>query len=278
MNFRIYFLPLVIIIFLSSCTSSSSEPLILSEQQEKNTLNEYKDMLEKKKYEEAYKKLLILENVNNISSYAKNEIGNFYENGIYVDKNLELALKYYVEAGNKNYIPAIYNVGRVRLEQGHYTEAASIFKTIENDNFAPALNLIGVMYNYGYGYDVDLGNALKYYKKAALLGNPDAQFNIGQMYFKGNGGNGDFKEAFKWYTLSANQNYSLAKIQLATLYFKGYGVEANINTAINIIKPLAIDGHPDAIYNLRLYYKKLNNSKDYEYWDKVCKKNHDCDI
>ncbi|WP_313044218.1 tetratricopeptide repeat protein [Acinetobacter sp.] len=278
MNFRLYFIPLVIVFFLSSCSSSSSEPLILSEQQEKNILNEYKGLLEKKKYEKAYKKLLTLENVNNISSYAKNELGNFYENGIYVDKNLDSALKYYAEAGNENYIPAIYNVGRVRLEQGYYTEAASIFKEIENDNFAPAFNLIGVMYNYGYGYDVDLEKALKYYKKAALLGNPDAQFNIGQMYFDGIGVNKDFKEAFKWYTLSANQNYSLAEIQLATLYFKGYGVGANINTAIEIIKPLAINGNPDAIYNLRLYYKKLNNSKDYEYWDKVCKKNHDCDI
>lgn len=278
MNFRLYFSPLIIIFFLSSCSSNSSDQLILSEQQEKNILNEYKGMLEKKKYEEAYKKLLILENINTISSYAKNEIGYFHENGIYVDNNLELALKYYAEAGNKNYIPAIYNVGRVRLEQGYYTEAASIFKTIENDNFAPALNLIGVMYNYGYSYDVDLESALKYYKKAASLGNPDAQFNIGQIYFEGIGGNEDFKEAFKWYAFSANQNYSLAKLQLATLYFKGYGVEANINTAINIIKPLAIDGNPDAIYNLRLYYKKLNNSKDYEYWNKVCKKTHGCDI
>ncbi|WP_180170696.1 MULTISPECIES: SEL1-like repeat protein [unclassified Acinetobacter] len=102
MNFRLYFLPLVIVFFLSSCSSSSSEPLILSEQQEKNILNEYKGLLEKKKYEKAYKKLLTLENVNNISSYAKNELGNFYENGIYVDKNLDSALKYYAEAGNEN--------------------------------------------------------------------------------------------------------------------------------------------------------------------------------
>ncbi len=57
MNFRLYFLPLVIVFFLSSCSSSSSEPLILSEQQEKNILNEYKGLLEKKKYEKAYKKL-----------------------------------------------------------------------------------------------------------------------------------------------------------------------------------------------------------------------------
>lgn len=278
MNLKIYTSVLILAFLSVSCSSSSSDILNTTEKKENTVENEYRKLVENQEYEKAFKKLFALENLNDSRNYAKNEIGFFYENGLYVNKNIDLAEKYYAEAGNENYTPALYNMGRLKLESGNYTEAASIFETIEKNNFAPALNLLGVMYNYGYSYDVNLEKALSYYKKAAVLGNPDAQFNIGQMYFEGEGIAKNFEEAFKWYSLSADQNYPLAKLQLATLYFKGYGVKVDINNAIEIIKPLANAGNPDAIYNLRIYYKKNNDLKEYEYWDLVCKKTNGCDL
>ena len=55
-------------------------------------------------------------------------------------------------------------------------------------------------------------------------------------------------------------------------------LKVDINNAIEIIKPLANEGNPDAIYNLRIYYKKNNDLKEYEYWNLVCKKTNGCDL
>lgn len=278
MNLKIY-TSVLILAFLSVSGSSSSSDILNKREKKQNTLeNEYRTLVENQEYEQAFKKLFALKNLNSSINYANNEIGFFYENGLYVNKNIDLAKKYYAEAANKNYTPAIYNIGRLKLESEDYKEAASILEKIEKNNFAPALNLLGVMYNYGYGYDINLENALRYYKKAAVLGNPDAQFNIGQMYFEGGAIAKNFEEAFKWYSLSADQNYPLAKLQLATLYFKGYGVKVDINKAIEIIRPLANEGNVNAIYNLRIYYKKNNDLKEYEYWDLVCKETNGCDL
>ena len=48
-------------------------------------------------------------------------------------------------------------------------------------------------------------NAIKWYTRAAELGDAHAQYLLGRMYRKGEGVPQDYKTAFKWYKLSAEQ-------------------------------------------------------------------------
>lgn len=256
-----------------ACNSKNNDSI--SETEKKEYVSKYQNEMANENYKNAFKILEKLAAKND--NFAKNEMGFFYEKGIFVEKDIKKAIKLYSEAGNNNYVPAMYNIGRLKLEDGNAAEAFSIFNNIEDQNYAPALNLLGVMYNNGDYVNKDLDKAFLYYKKAADLGNPDAKFNLGQMYFYGEGVKQDYGKSFYWYDASAKQDYDFAKIQLATLYYKGYGVEKNIEKAISIINSMAEEGDPDAIYNIRLYYKAVNNYKEYSYWDAKCKQTINCE-
>ncbi|WP_278492526.1 tetratricopeptide repeat protein [Acinetobacter gyllenbergii] len=263
---------ILIIVVAGACSSNNER--IISKVEENKLISKYEKEMSQSNYKEAYNTL------NNLvyykSDFAKNEMGYFYENGLHVNKDMKKAISLYAEAGNNDYIPAVYNIGRLRLESNHGAEAFSILKKVASNDYAPAINLIGVMYNNGEYVAKDLNKALSYYSKAASLGNPDAQFNLGQMYFYGEGVKQNYKTSFYWYDASAKQDYDFAKIQLATLYYKGYGVKRDVGKAIDIIQEMAENGDTNAIYNIRLYYKAADDLTGYEYWDKKCQSNIAC--
>jgi TPR repeat protein len=47
--------------------------------------------------------------------------------------------------------------------------------------------------------------AVKWYRKAADLGHPHAQFNLGSMYAKGQGVPQDYALAYVWFDLAASR-------------------------------------------------------------------------
>jgi TPR repeat protein len=55
------------------------------------------------------------------------------------------------------------------------------------------------------GIKQDYAEALRWYLRAAELGDPDAQFNVGLIYENGLGVPQDPAEAMKWFALSAEQ-------------------------------------------------------------------------
>lgn len=69
--------------------------------------------------------------------------------------------------------------------------------------------------------DQDIG----WYKKAAELGNPDAQYNLARFYMEGKGVSKDDALAVSWLTKSAEKGYAPAQAQLGWLYANGEGVK-----------------------------------------------------
>ncbi|TCM59282.1 TPR repeat protein [Acinetobacter calcoaceticus] len=261
---------LITVFILSGCGYGEN----LSEAEMVNYKNQYHSAIATGKDQHAYMILKKLSEKGDL--FSTNELGGFYELGVYVEEDLEQALKLYAEAGNKNYIPAKYNVGRIRFQQGRYEEAASILNDAADNNDAPAINLLGVMYQNGFFYEKNLKKSLELYAKSAKMGNPDAQFNLGQLLFSGDQVKQDYEKAYYWYRLSADQGYTLAKIQLAILYSSGQGVAQDVSKAIEILKPIAESGDTDAIYNIRNYYKKMGDLESYKLWDKRCNETAGC--
>ena len=76
-----------------------------------------------------------------------------------------------------------------------------------NDAVSQFSNELRFIYQLGRAYSKkkDDTNAIKWYTRAAELGDAHAQYLLGRMYRKGEGVPQDYKTAFKWYKLSAEQ-------------------------------------------------------------------------
>ena len=66
------------------------------------------------------------------------------------------------------------------------------------------------------GVTQDHNETLTWFRKAAELGDADAQFKLSLMYGKGQGVSSDYIEAYKWCILAAEQGHEKA-IQLKLL-------------------------------------------------------------
>lgn len=76
---------------------------------------------------------------------------------------------------------------------------------------------LGLMYEYGWGVDKDLSEAVNWYRKSADQGDGYGQYNLGTMYEYGQGVEKDLSEAMNWYRKSADQGNENAKKRLTEL-------------------------------------------------------------
>ena len=83
------------------------------------------------------------------------------------------------------------------------------------------------MYLSGEGIKQDNNKAFDWYKKAALQGQAEAQYNFGSMYYNGTGVKQDYATAFMWLQKAANQNVDEAQELIGYMYHNGYGVAQN---------------------------------------------------
>lgn len=98
----------------------------------------------------------------------------------YVDSNREIAMQYLLQNADK-ISDAAYMLGLIYLQLGQLELAEKFLLKAGNKDFPPAINALGDLY---YSDKQDIEMAKKYYEKAAKLGYGPAQFNIGIVYLK----------------------------------------------------------------------------------------------
>jgi TPR repeat protein len=91
-----------------------------------------------------------------------------------------------------------------------------------------AVLAMGWFYLNGAGVEADLGEAIRWYKKAARHGEVMAFFSLGQIAFSQK----DFAEAILWLGRAAAKGHSRSKFYLGKLYWRGEGVEQNKKLAL----------------------------------------------
>ena len=69
--------------------------------------------------------------------------------------------------------------------------------------------------------------AVNWYRKAAVQGDADAQYNLGVMYDTGEGVPENDVEAVNWYRKAAEQGHASAQFNLGVMYANGAGVPEN---------------------------------------------------
>jgi TPR repeat protein len=113
------------------------------------------------------------------------------------------------------------------------------------------------MYKLRRGVPRDYKEALKWYQKAADLGNADAQYWLGNMYYFGEGVLEDSKEAAKWFQKAADLGNSDAQYRLGDMYYLGEGVLEDSKEAAKWFQKAAEAGDADRLARERLARERL---------------------
>lgn len=170
------------------------------------------------------------------------------------------------------------------FDEQNYSEAMAELTPLAQEGNADALNMLGKMYENGWGVEADVDQAKRYYERGARQGNlesvnglralknrefkkefdsllPDAesgnasaQNRIGEMYEFGQGVDRDADTAFSWYQKAADQGNITAWHNLGRAYNFGTGVEQNYETAEQWYLKAAEQGHQQAMFFLGTLY------------------------
>ncbi len=141
-------------------------------------------------------------------------------NGWGTPKNAPLALDYYETAAKRGVISAQLSLGRAYSMgsdvPADYGRAFHWMKKAADQDSPQGLYYLAQMYEYGQGTDQNDKLAWKTYHKAALLGEPRAQYALGRLYQHAENPNIDY--AAKWYHKAAAAGNTDAMIAIGDLY------------------------------------------------------------
>jgi TPR repeat protein len=182
---------------------------------------------------------------------------------------------------NENTVPMLFHTTRSVLDEGH-TKFSDGGRLIASKSFSDNKEIyskeglklynIGVLYEKGTTQmfsdrtlaefdeehittEIDLKEALYYYKLSAEMSYPPAMFNLAAFYEYGMGCEPDIEEAAKWYTAAAQAGYTAATYKLGKMYAFGKGgLPMDEEKGIELTLEAAKNGLPSAEYNVGLHY------------------------
>ena len=111
-------------------------------------------------------------------------------------------------------------------------------------------------FNLGYTYytQQNYSGALRWYGKAAELGNARAAFEIAILYRDGDVGEPDEKIMISYLQQAAKRGLDLAQMELGFSYLQGTGVEQDVMKAMYWYEQAAKQGNAEAQYTLSTLY------------------------
>lgn len=133
-------------------------------------------------------------------------LGWFYEEGVSVETNIDLAIRHYraALAGGHNHsrwrIGVLIDTGKA---EGTLEEAVELFTMAAEDGHTDALTSLAVMQATGRGTPLDYEASLASYMQAARAGNPHGVQGVGVLFALGQGVEKDIEEAAAWFLVSA---------------------------------------------------------------------------
>lgn len=134
-------------------------------------------------WEEKFKEALPLANSGNAE--AQYDIGEMYERGRGVNRNMMQAFQWYLKAATQGSTKGEFHAGLCYLKgegvEKNLDEALKWLQKSADKNYERANFYLGVMYEKGEGVSVNLTRALTYYKKAFSSGYAPANERIAEV-------------------------------------------------------------------------------------------------
>lgn len=109
----------------------------------------------------------------------------YLENGIYVEKDYQMAYEYYLSACQKQNREGFYHLGRWFFygigQKEDKQKAMQYYKQASDYHYSKASFMLGYMYHYGDGTSKDLKKAKEYYQLALQDGCLEAQKELDKL-------------------------------------------------------------------------------------------------
>ena len=142
-------------------------------------------------------------------------------------------------------------------QQGHAVAQYNLGRCYENGTFPAQRTMFSTMFSTSTRKSEarGVGEAVKWFRKAAEQGYAPAQHILGLCYVKGVVEKKDEKESVKWIRKAAEQDYAPAQSLLGFCYILGKGVVEDEKESEKWFRKAAEQGDADAQYNLGRYYE-----------------------
>lgn len=114
--------------------------------------------------------------------------------------------------------------------------------------------------NSTFSTNQKLHEAIKWYKKAAELGDVISQYRLAKIYSTYEDG-AQYLEAIKWYRKAAEQGHVEAQYNLGNMYFRGETVKQDRLEAIKWYKKVAEQNNKKAMFNKSIDIGIYKNSQ-----------------
>ena len=171
------------------------------------------------------------------NSEAQYNVGAMYQNGRGVTANRDKAIEWYGKAAAQGNTSAVSRLG---LMEANQTSFSSEMQQAKQGNAESQYN-IGNMFTKGNGTNMDLGQAVNWYEKAASQGHIKAAYKLGLANYEGSGVRKNARQARKWFSVAADDGYAPAQYYLGRIYAQGNGVRQSDSKALGWFTK-AVDG------------------------------------
>jgi len=200
-------------------------------------------------------------------------VGDMYNNGRGVDRNVTTAVEWFRKAAKENQPWALFEIawfykngtGGYKRDAG---TALDMFEQSGTHGYSLGQYHAGLAYLEGIGTDKDIDKARERFTRAADQGHLESQALVGDMYYHGKGVKIDDRKAHQYLKAAAERGHPLAQMNLAMMYENGDVVKKNLVQAYQWYKLAASKGNEDARRSLEFIVPKLSaaNKRKAEAW------------
>ncbi|PCI87177.1 MAG: hypothetical protein COB24_07160 [Hyphomicrobiales bacterium] len=126
-------------------------------------------------------------------------------------------------------------------------QALSWYRKAANMDHSEAAFTFGYALSQGIGLDKNISEAKLYFQKAAKADHLIAQYNLAIIYAGLAGQAADYTKAFKWFKRAADNGHHQSQVDVSTLYSLGKGIKQNHTMAARYMQQAAQNGRSDAM-------------------------------
>ncbi len=187
-------------------------------------------------------------------------LGTLYFSGAGMVRDYDKALEWFSQAADQGDADAQHMIGVMYTNgQGvsqNYATAVYWYEKAVAQDHPQATHQLGMMYQYNQGIPMGGGivkprdwmmvEARRLYEIAVAMGVPASMNNLATIYRN----EGNLEEAVKLFQQAAEKGYGEARYNLGVLYANGTGVEKSRQLAEKWYVLAALQGVPEAQYNL----------------------------